>query len=121
MIPLSFCLPSHCNSSRYFKSLTDTLESKANDMLVSLKGKVDIDGLYDKIPEDTNDTPLMKQLVTLFSNRTLLSINPVSTTEDKDDQLASTQGVWDGILIFCVVVMALLCMLPNIFVGWNHF
>lgn len=48
-------------------------------------------------------------------------MNPNHPDEDREQMMSSTQGVWDFALIFVIVLLALTCMMPNMFIGMTHF
>lgn len=49
-IPLSFCLPSECNSSTYIQPTLDKAQDDINKILNNAKKSIDFDNLYDALP-----------------------------------------------------------------------
>ena len=71
-IPISLCLPAECGSESYWTAITDEFTSILNSAVINLKKTTDFDTLYAKVPNNTADTRLMRQLAGLVTNDTLL-------------------------------------------------
>ena len=85
-----------------------------NSLLANLHTKVDFDNLYYKVPNNTLDSQLIKQLIVLVDNNTYAQMTAYVPTENIEIQQAKTQHIFAGVLLFAFFLLIFFHAAPTI-------